>query len=73
MSIKIVRLAWVWFIIVGGLIITPSGIWCIRCGPAAPGFIGDIAAIAVGVITVGLGLVGFAGQRSGAGGAGMGR
>jgi hypothetical protein len=69
---NIPRIAYLWFIIVGGLIITPNGIWCIRCGPGAPGFIGDTAAILVGVISVVLAVAGLGlGQKlkSGASGA----
>ena len=49
---RIVRyLAWVWFIIVGGLIITPKGIWCIVCGQVItqPGYIGQTATMIPGL------------------------
>ena len=59
---RIVRyLAWAWMIIVGGLLITPGGIWCIACGQVvnAPGFIGETAVKVVAVVTIVLGLVGI--------------
>lgn len=46
------RLAWVWIIIVGGLIITPGGIECIACGP--------VLTTAIGVISIALGVTGLA-------------
>ncbi len=62
----ILFLAWAWMILVGGLLITPGGVLCIRCGPQGPNFIGDIAAIVLGVVSVVFGIVGLAnvaGQR----------
>jgi hypothetical protein len=55
-------LAWVWFIIVGGLIITPKGIWCIVCGQVItqPGSIGQTATMILGIGAVVLGLIGIA-------------
>ncbi|HEY6350391.1 MAG TPA: hypothetical protein VI636_13370 [Candidatus Angelobacter sp.] len=54
-------LAWVWFIIIGALIITPQGIWCIKCGVVinAPGYIGDPATMVVAIGAIVLGLVGL--------------
>jgi len=50
---KIIRsLAWAWLIIVGGLMIYPGGIECIVCGPSITRIIG--------VISVLIGIVGFA-------------
>jgi hypothetical protein len=56
----ILYLAWAWMILVGGLLITPGGVLCIRCGPQSPGFVGDIAAIVLGAVSVALGIVGVA-------------
>jgi hypothetical protein len=55
-------LAWAWEIIVGGLIITPGGVWCIKCGQVinAAGYIGDPAVMLVGVVAIILGVVGLA-------------
>lgn len=60
---RIVRyLAWAWFIIVGGLIITPKGIWCIACGQVItqPGYIGQTATMILGIGAIVLGLIGIA-------------
>jgi len=48
-------LAWAWIIIVGGLMITPGGVSCIVCGPVLSKFIG--------VISILVGITGFAVQR----------
>lgn len=55
-------LAWVWFIIVGGLLITPKGVWCIACAQviAQPGYIGQTATMILGIGAIVLGLVGIA-------------
>jgi hypothetical protein len=53
-------LAWAWLILLGGLLITPGGTLCIKCGPGDPGYIGDpvIYVLAIGAIVLGiLGLV----------------
>lgn len=62
-------LAWAWMIIVGGLLITPGGIFCIRCGGVvqASGYIGDPAVIAIAIVSIVLGIAGFATQRSSGG------
>jgi hypothetical protein len=60
---KIIRyLAWAWIIIVGGLIITPGGVWCIACGQVInqPGYIGQTTVMVLGVGAVLLGLIGIA-------------
>ena len=55
-------LAWVWVIIVGGLTITPKGIWCIACGQVItqPGYIGQTATMILGTGAIVLGLIGIA-------------
>jgi hypothetical protein len=53
----IIVLAWVWMIIVGGLMITPGGITCIRCGPTGT--------LLIGVISIVLGLIGLVGAVRG--------
>jgi hypothetical protein len=63
-------LAWAWMILVGGLLITPGGVLCIRCGVNSPGYIGDPAVLVLGVVSLVLGAVGIVGavrERSGAG------
>src|SRR5260370_10554263 len=60
---RIVRyVAWVWFIIIGGLIITPKGVFCIVCGQniTQPGYIGETATLIVAIVAIVLGLVGIA-------------
>src|SRR6266849_59794 len=42
-------LAWAWIIIIGGLMITPGGVDCIKCGPTLTKALGIIS-IAVGVL-----------------------
>jgi Subtilase family len=59
--------AWAWMLVIGGLLITPGGVFCIRCGPASPGFIGDGPVIALGLVSIALGIAGIAGLvRAGA-------
>lgn len=48
--------AWVWLIIIGGLLITPGGVWCIRCGPESTGYLGDPVVIFLGVVSIALGV-----------------
>lgn len=61
-------LTWAWAIIVGALMLTPSGWVCIACGRNAPGFVGDIVVAVIGVVSILLGVLGFAGEmRSKAG------
>src|SRR5260370_38822675 len=60
---RIVRyVAWVWFIIIGGLIITPKGVFCIVCGQniTQPGYSGETATLIVAIVAIVLGLVGIA-------------
>jgi hypothetical protein len=54
--------AWVWMIIVGGLLITPGGIFCIVCGTEidASGFIGKPAVFLMGIASILIGITGFA-------------
>ena len=60
---RVVRyLAWLWIIIVGGLLITPGGVWCIACGQVVnqPGYIGQTGVMVLGIGAIILGLVGIA-------------
>jgi len=54
-------LAWLWIIIIGGLMFTPGGVWCIKCGVVinAPGYIGDPAVMILAGGAIILGLVGI--------------
>ena len=54
-------LAWVWMIIVGGLLITPHGVICIACGGVLPseGYIGNPAVMILGLGALVLGAVGL--------------
>ena len=58
-------LAWAWLIVVGGLMITPGGVWCIKCGPGDPGYIGDAVINILGIGAIALGAAGFVRQLRG--------
>lgn len=50
-------LTWAWVIILGGLMITPGGVTCIKCGP--------VLTQIMGVISILIGIVAFvANQRA---------
>ncbi|MBE9070965.1 hypothetical protein IQ260_30470 [Leptolyngbya cf. ectocarpi LEGE 11479] len=53
---------WTWVIIVGGLLISPEGVFCIVCGQPidAVGYIGNVMVGVFGVGSIVLGLVGLA-------------
>ncbi len=53
---------WTWFIIVGGLLISPEGVFCIVCGQPidAVGYIGNVMVGVFGVGSIVLGLLGLA-------------
>jgi hypothetical protein len=55
-------LAWAWVILIGGLLITPGGVLCIRCGPSSPGYIGDAPVILLGLVSIVAGIAGIVGQ-----------
>jgi hypothetical protein len=57
----IIYLAYVWEILVGVLLITPNGVFCIACGQVviAPGYIGQTAVRIVGIAAIVLGLAGL--------------
>jgi len=42
-------LTWIWVIILGGLMITPGGVTCIKCGPVLTQIIGVIS-ILIGIV-----------------------
>lgn len=42
-------LTWAWVIILGGLMLTPGGVTCIKCGPVLTQIIGVIS-ILIGVV-----------------------
>jgi len=42
------RLTWIWVIVLGGLMITPGGVSCIKCGPVLTQMIGVIS-ILIGI------------------------
>lgn len=52
-------LAWAWLIIIGGLLITPGGTFCIKCGVQDPGYIGDVVVNLLGVVSIVLGIAGL--------------
>ena len=58
----VIYLAWAWEILIGVLLITPGGVFCIACGAAveAPGYIGRPATMFVGVVAIVLGAIGLA-------------
>ena len=55
-------LAWAWMIILGALLITPGGVWCIACGQVInqQGYIGQTGVMIAGIGAIVLGLVGIA-------------
>jgi hypothetical protein len=73
----LIKLAWAWEILVGVLLITPGGVFCIACGQIlqTPGYIGRPATVAIGVVSIVMGLYGLAtsGAASKAAGATTGR
>jgi len=58
-------LAWAWMILIGGLLITPGGVLCIRCGPSNPGYVGDIFVNILGIVAVAFGVIGLVGAIRG--------
>ncbi len=52
-------LTWVWQIIVGALLITPRGSWCIKCGIQNPGYLGDTVINVLGMGSIVLGVIGL--------------
>jgi len=63
----IYNLAWAWMILLGALLITPGGVLCIKCGPGAPGYIGDVVINVLGVVAIVLGIAAFARRGQSAG------
>jgi hypothetical protein len=57
-------LTWAWLILIGGLLITPGGVLCIKCGPLDPGYLGDWVINVLGVASIALGLFGFVRRAS---------
>lgn len=53
----IIVLAWAWIIIVGGLMITPGGISCLRCGASLN--------LVIAIVSIVLGLAGLIGTLKG--------
>jgi hypothetical protein len=52
-------LVWAWIIVAGGLMITPGGVWCIRCGRSDPWYIGDPVILVLGAVSIVLGVIGL--------------
>jgi hypothetical protein len=57
-------LAWAWLIVIGGLLITPGGTWCIKCGAQDSQYIGDFLVNVLGVVSIGFGVFGLIGLTS---------
>ncbi|HET9832723.1 MAG TPA: S8 family peptidase [Vicinamibacterales bacterium] len=55
----IYNLAWAWMILLGALLITPGGVLCIACGPADPGYIGNVLVNVLGIGAIALGVISF--------------
>ena len=55
----IIYLTWAWLIIIGGLLITPSGTFCIKCGSLDIGYIGDTVINVLGIGAIVLGVIGM--------------
>lgn len=53
--------AWAWILFIGALMITPEGIWCIKCGSIIdlPGYIGDGPVMVLGIGSILIGIVGL--------------
>jgi hypothetical protein len=62
--------AWVWMIIVGVLLITPGGIFCIVCGATidAAGFIGKTPVFVMGIVSIFIGIIGLVASKKNKGG-----
>ncbi len=60
----IIYLAWAWEILIGVLLITPGGVFCIACGVAVeqPGYIGRPGTMLLGVLAIVLGIFGIANE-----------
>ena len=54
-------LAWAWMILIGALLITPGGVFCIKCGPSNPGYIGDPFVNILGIVAIAFGVIGLVG------------
>ena len=50
-------LAWAWLIIIGGLMFTPGGIECIRCG--------SLLTNVLAIVSIGLGVLGIVNEVRG--------
>ena len=59
----IIYFAWIWLIILGGLLITPNGTFCIKCGPTDVGYIGDAIINVLGIGAIILGGIGLLTRR----------
>lgn len=59
----VIYLAWAWLILIGALLITPGGVFCIKCGIQDPGYIGDAVINVLGIGAIALGLIGLSRQR----------
>ncbi|MGZ8946915.1 MAG: hypothetical protein ACXW1W_16025 [Methylococcaceae bacterium] len=57
-------LAWAWLVIIGGLLITPGGTFCIKCGFQDPGYIGDFVVNFLGAVSIVLGIAGLVSDLS---------
>lgn len=55
----VIYLAWAWLILIGGLLITPRGTFCIKCGVQDPGYIGDVIINLLGMVSIILGIAGL--------------
>ena len=48
-------------ILIGALLITPGGVFCIKCGPSNPGYIGDPFVNILGIVAIAFGVIGLVG------------
>jgi len=55
-------IAWVWTVLVGVLLITPGGTWCISCRVPVPepGYVGELATLSLGAGSIAIGIAGIA-------------
>ncbi len=54
-------LAWAWMILIGFLLITPEGVFCIVCGKPlnVPGYIGTPMIMLLAIVSIIIGILGF--------------
>jgi len=59
-------LAWAWMILIGVLLITPGGVFCIACGqtPSVAGYVGNPVVWLLGIVSIVIGILGLTTMKS---------